>query len=94
MVRQSDGQPEQALSSAASARLAQLPRVARGLALAGTVCIFGGEAFCVFGPMDHQRAVHVVCHAIFYGGIALVSASAAIYWAGRRDRRNRPVHSR
>jgi hypothetical protein len=54
---------------------------ARLLAI-GVLLIFGGEAFCVFGPLRYERVVHVVCHAIFYAGIA-VAAIAALGWYGR-----------
>lgn len=46
------------------------------LALAGVLLIVGGEAFCVLGPLRFERAVHLVCHAAFYCGIALVGVAA------------------
>jgi hypothetical protein len=46
------------------------------LALAGVLLIVGGEAFCVLAPLRFERAVHLVCHAAFYCGIALVVVAA------------------
>jgi len=42
---------------------------ARVLLFAGVVCIFGGEALCILGPMRYERTVHMVCHSILYAGI-------------------------
>ena len=54
------------------------------LALAGVVCIFGGEILCVAGPLRYQRLVHLICHAMLYAGIALVCVGAWLHWADRR----------
>jgi hypothetical protein len=61
----------------------QNSRVLTVIALAGVLCIFGGEMFCILGPMRFEREVHLACHAILYSGIALVSSSAAVYWRRR-----------
>jgi hypothetical protein len=54
------------------------------LALVGTVLIFGGEIFCLAGPLRYERIVHLVCHTILYAGIALVCVAAGLHWADRR----------
>jgi len=54
------------------------------LALAGVVCIFGGEILCVAGPLRYERLVHLICHTILYAGIALVCVGAWLHWADRR----------
>lgn len=46
------------------------------LALVGVLLIFGGEAFCILGPLRFEYAVHLVCHAMFYSGIAVVGYAA------------------
>jgi len=46
------------------------------LALAGVVMIFSGEALCIFGPLKHERIIHIVCHAILYAGIAFAAVAA------------------
>ena len=51
------------------------------LALAGTALIFGGEIFCLLGPLRYERIVHVGCHAILYLGIALICVAAALHWS-------------
>jgi len=52
----------------------------------GVVCIFGGEALCVLGPIAYERQVHLICHAILYGGTGLVVIGAALHWMSRRAR--------
>ena len=54
------------------------------LAFAGVVCNFGGEILCVAGPLRYERLVHLICHTILYGGIALVCVGAWLHWADRR----------
>ena len=46
--------------------------------------IFGGEIFCLAGPLRYERIVHLVCHTILYAGIALVCFGAGLHWADRR----------
>jgi hypothetical protein len=61
-------------------------RVARRplwLALAGTVCIFGGELFCLLDPLQYERLVHVACHVIFYTGIVAIGFAVALRWRQR-----------
>jgi len=41
----------------------------RRLLLAGIVCIFGGEALCILGPLKYEHVVHAVCHTILYAGV-------------------------
>jgi hypothetical protein len=55
------------------------------LVLLGVLFIFGGEAFCILGPMRYERVVHFSCHAVFYTGVALVSIGALLHWAGKRS---------
>ena len=53
-----------------SARMkAERSRTAQGLLLAGVVCIVGGEALCIVGPLKYEHIVHAVCHTILYAGI-------------------------
>ncbi len=33
------------------------------LVLLGVVLIFGGETFCLLGPIRYERVVHFSCHA-------------------------------
>jgi hypothetical protein len=54
------------------------------LVLLGIACIFGGEAFCLLGPMRYERLVHFSCHAVFYTGVVLVCIGALLHWAGKR----------
>jgi hypothetical protein len=54
------------------------------LALLGVVLIFGGETFCLLGPMRYERGVHLSCHAVFYTGIVFVFPGALIHWVGKR----------
>jgi hypothetical protein len=51
----------------------------------GVACIFGGEALCLLGPIAYERQVHLVCHAILYGGIGLVIFGAALHLRSRRQ---------
>ena len=54
------------------------------LALIGVLLIFGGEAFCLLGPLRFERVVHIACHAMFYTGIAIAAFGAfRAYRAGR-----------
>ena len=46
----------------------------------GVFCIFGGEALCLLGPMAYERQVHLICHAILYGGVGLVVIGAVLHW--------------
>jgi hypothetical protein len=54
------------------------------LILLGVAFLFGGEAFCLLGPMRYERIVHFSCHAVFYAGIAFVCLGAIIHWAAKR----------
>ena len=53
------------------------------LVLAGVLAIIGGEILCLTGPLRYERLVHLACHAILYGGIALVGAGAVLHSASR-----------
>ena len=53
------------------------------LVLAGVVCIFGGEAFCILGPLTYEHIVHISCHAVLYSGMILVGVGAALRWTNR-----------
>jgi len=53
------------------------------LAVVGTILIFGGEIFCLVGPLRYERLVHLSCHTILYAGIVLVSIGAAMHWRTR-----------
>lgn len=53
------------------------------LVLTGVVCIFGGEAFCIFGPLTYEHIVHIGCHAVLYSGMVLVGVGAALHWTNR-----------
>jgi|KBSSwiStaDraftv2_1062776.scaffolds.fasta_scaffold1113505_2 hypothetical protein len=44
-------------------------RTGQRLLLAGVVCIFGGEALCILGPLKYEHVIYVVCHTILYAGI-------------------------
>ena len=77
MVPGSAGQPDQRSGWASLA----LPAAATGVA-----CIFGGEALCLLGPMAYERQVHLICHAILYGGIGLVGIGAVLHWMSQRQR--------
>ena len=50
--------------------------------VAGVLCIFGGESFCIFGPPGHEDLIHVTCHIILYAGIALAFVGACLHWSG------------
>lgn len=54
----------------------------RTLLVVGVLCIFGGESFCIFGPIRYQQLIHVVCHIILYSGIALVFVGGLLHWSG------------
>jgi hypothetical protein len=54
--------------------------------LAGTVFIFGGEIFCLTGPLRYERIVHLSCHTIVYAGIVLVGVAGAMHWVERNRR--------
>ncbi len=56
------------------------------LLVAGVLLIFGGETFCLLGPMRFERLVHVLCHAVLYAGIGCSGIGAVLYWAGRRGK--------
>lgn len=58
--------------------------MARKLLLAGVVCIFGGESFCILGPLRYERLIHVICHTILYSGIALAFVGAFLHLSEKR----------
>jgi hypothetical protein len=60
--------------------------VAACLAAAGVFCIFGGEALCIAGPIRYEDEVHLVCHTIFYVGMACVGVAGVAHWSSRRKR--------
>ena len=62
-------------------------RPAPRLLLAGVVCIFGGEALCILGPLRYEHVVHLACHAVLYTGIVCVGIGAALHWSGRGARK-------
>jgi hypothetical protein len=55
------------------------------MAAVGVLAIFGGEALCLAGPLEYERHVHLVCHAILCGGIACVAGAAVLHWGVRRS---------
>ena len=59
------------------------------LAALGVLCIFGGEAFCIFGPM--LDTVHIICHIILYSGVVLVAAATALHGVHVVQRRKERV---
>lgn len=67
--------------------------VQRGVLLTGVLFIFGGEGFCLLGPIRYARVVHVVCHIVFYAGVVLVCLGAVLNWAGMRGSFRRPPES-
>lgn len=64
-------------------------RVSLRLVVAGVVGIFGGETFCLLGPLRYQRLVHVTCHLALYAGIVLVCLAAVVNWTPGFDRSHR-----
>jgi hypothetical protein len=52
------------------------------IAAVGVLCIFGGEALCILGPLRYERQIHVICHAIFYAGVSLVGLAGFLRWKG------------
>ena len=56
------------------------------MTVAGAACIFGGEALCLLGPIAYEQHVHLICHAILYGGMGLVIVGAALHWMPPRQR--------
>jgi len=56
-------------------------RVPLRLILLGVAFLFGGETFCLLGPMRYERIVHFSCHAVFYAGVAFVCLGGIIHWA-------------
>ena len=56
----------------------------RRLLLAGVLCIFGGESFCILGPLRYEHLIHVACHIILYSGIALAFVGTFLYLSGKR----------
>jgi hypothetical protein len=51
--------------------------------LAGMALVIGGELLCLGGPEAHARLRNIVCHIIFYSGVALALGAATFYLAGR-----------
>jgi hypothetical protein len=49
----------------------------------GVCLIVGGEALCLLGPLEHERLVHTVCHAMLYSGMALAALGATLHWVKR-----------
>ena len=60
----------------------------------GVVFIFGGETFCILGPMRYEAVVHVVCHAILYSGMGLVGLGAVLHWVSKHPTRSGGPRSR
>jgi len=54
----------------------------------GVVFIFGGETFCILGPMRYEAVMFVVCHAILYSGMSLVGLGAVLHWASKHATRS------
>ncbi len=42
------------------------------------------ELLCFFGPEAYARLRDIVCHIIFYSGVALILGAVIFYLAGRR----------
>jgi hypothetical protein len=59
-------------------------KVVQRLVLLGVVFLFGGEAFCLLGPIQYERVVHLSCHAVFYAGAAFVCLGAVMHSAAKR----------
>lgn len=62
------------------------PNVSRRLLLAGVVCIFGGEALCILGPLKYEQLVYTVCHTILYAGIGCSCLGAVLHLRGTSGR--------
>ena len=45
----------------------------------GAALIFGGEAFCILGPLRYETLVHLICHIALYCGMALTFVGAVIH---------------
>jgi len=60
------------------------PRTPQRLVLLGVLFLFGGEAFCLLGPLRYERVVHYGCLAVFYAGAAFVCLGAILRWGGNR----------
>jgi hypothetical protein len=58
--------------------------VQQRLVLLGVVLIFGGENFCLLGPIRYERVVHFSCHAPLNAGIVFVCLGAVAHWGARR----------
>ncbi|HEU4693577.1 MAG TPA: hypothetical protein VFS23_34675 [Vicinamibacterales bacterium] len=58
-------------------------RVPVRFAVTGVLCIFGGEALCILGPLRYEQQVHVICHVILYAGVGLVALAALVHWRVR-----------
>ncbi len=57
----------------------------RSSLLAGIVLMTGGELLCFFGPEGYARLRDIVCHVIFYSGVALILGAAVTFnLTGRR----------
>ena len=46
----------------------------------GAALIFGGEAFCILGPLRYETIVHLTCHIALYSGMALAFVGAVIHF--------------
>jgi hypothetical protein len=49
----------------------------------GAALIFGGEAFCILGPLRYESIVHTTCHIALFTGIALVFLGGVIHFRSR-----------
>ncbi len=56
----------------------------RSLLLSGIALMIGGELLCFFGPEAYARLRDIVCHIIFYSGVALILGAVIFYLVGRR----------
>jgi len=61
-------------------------RTPQRLVLLGVLFLFGGESFCLLGPLRYERIVHYSCHAVFYAGAMFVCLGAILRWGGNRRR--------
>lgn len=56
----------------------------RSLLKVGIALMIGGELLCFFGLEAYARLRDIVCHIIFYSGVALTLGTVSFYLAGRR----------
>ena len=65
-------------TTAGSIRYQQRSRLQLRLVLVGVLLIFGGESFCLLGPLRYARTVMISCHVVLYAGMVLAGAGAVL----------------